>query len=497
MGFRVAIVEFIHESNTFTVMRTGMSDFRASHYFTGPEIPQHFTGTGSEVGGAIDEATELGWEPMYIVAAHAEPGGPVTEAARSAITMECERRLQVAGSLDGLFVALHGAMVTETDRDGDRQFMQAIRSVVDATVPIAVTLDLHANVSDEFSGLVDIAVSYRTYPHVDMKSVGVEACHLLHQAMHGEIEPAIAICRPPMLVGCDDGRTTDNGPMCRLLESAEQNRIAEGVLNVAVNAGFTDADVYEAGPSVLVTYDRKRISHGSASSIAERMCDEICQYRHEWSQPLSLADCIDQLRSIEPSDQPIVIADFADNPGSGAYSDCTALITALLDVGIQNAAAGALYDPEAVSVLCKKGVGEKVTLSIGGKIDPDVGGGPLEVTGEVMSISDGTFVFEGPMFTGLPGTTGLSVCFRVDGLDIMIVSERMQMLDRNIFRVVGIEPLEKSFLIVKSMQHFKGAFAPIASRILVTDAGGLSSPDVTARNYRHVRRPVFPLDMIN
>lgn len=192
-----------------------------------------------------------------------------------------------------------------------------------------------------------------------------------------------------------------------------------------------------------------------------------------------------------------MIADYSDNPGSGAYSDCTALISALLDAGVQNAAAGALLDPDAVAELVKHGVGANVTLSIGGKIDPRVGGGPLEVTGRVMAISDGRFKFEGPMFTGLPGSTGESACLRVQGLDIMIVSDRMQMLDRNIFRVVGIEPIEKSLLAVKSMQHFKGAFAPIASQIIVTDAGGLCTPDVTARSYSRLRRPIFPLDKIN
>jgi microcystin degradation protein MlrC len=113
-----------------------------------------------------------------------------------------------------------------------------------------------------------------------------------------------------------------------------------------------------------------------------------------------------------------------------------------------------------------------------------------------MAISDGRFIFGGPMFTGLPGTTGQSVCFRVDGIDIMIVSERMQMLDGNIFRLVGIEPTTKSVLAVKSMQHFKGAFGPMASEIIVTDAGGLSSPNVRQRNYVRLRRPVFPLDEV-
>lgn len=495
MTYRVAIIEFINESNTFTVMRTNMKDFQASHYFKGDEIPSNFRGTGSEVGGAIDVAEAKGWTPVYITAAHAEPGGIITEEARAEITGECLRRLAEGGPFDGVFVALHGAMVTETDQDGDCQFLREIRAVVGPDIPVAITLDLHANVFDELAELANIAVSFRTYPHIDMREVGVESCTLLDAAMSGKIVPKIAIRRPPVLVGCDDGRTTENGPMCRLLESAKREMAAPGILNVAINAGFTDADVWATGPSALVTHDTA--VSANAAEVAERICDQIWSLRNQWQRPVPLGDCIAQIKAAPRADKPIVIADYSDNPGSGAYSDCTALIAALLEAGVENAAAGALLDPEAVAELARAGIGGEVTLSIGGKIDATVGGGPLEVSGQVMAISDGRFKFEGPMFTGLPGSTGQSVCLRVQGLDIMIVSDRMQMLDRNIFRVVGIEPTEKSILAVKSMQHFKGAFAPIASQIIITDAGGLCTPDVTARNYERLRRPIFPLDKIN
>jgi len=496
MSYRVAIIELINESNTFTHNRTSISDFRASHYFSGDEIPASFRNTGSEVGGAIRVADEKGWTPVYITAAHAEPNGTVLEAARMEITSACLQRLRESGPFDGIFVALHGAMVTETDQDGDSQFLREIRSVTGNDVPIAITLDLHANIFDELADLAQIAISFRTYPHIDMNAVGAEACSLLHRAMQGDIKPALAIARPPMLLGCDDGRTTDNGPMCRLLESASREMQQPGILNVAVNAGFTDADVWAAGPSVIVTYDGKSTGRQNAASVAAKICDEIWALRDQWSQPVPLHECIRQLNEARGAEGTIVVADFSDNPGSGAYSDCTALIAAMLNSGVTNAAAGALLDAEAVKQIAARAIGETLNVTIGGKSDPTVGGGPLTVTGRVMAISDGSFVFEGPMFTGLPGTTGKSVCLRVDGIDIMIVSERMQMLDQNIFRTVGIEPKEKSVLAVKSMQHFKGAFGGLASQIIITDAGGLSSPDLSRRTYRRVRRPVFPLDAV-
>ncbi|WP_271272453.1 M81 family metallopeptidase [Aliamphritea hakodatensis] len=497
MSKRIAVIEFINESNTFTVLPTRLDDFQAGHYLTGDAIPAALKDTNTEVGGFIDAAKKHGWSPVYTVAAHAEPGGIVCEAARQKITSDTLKLLREAGTLDGVFIALHGAMVTETHQDGETQFLQEVRQVVGEETPVAITLDLHANIFDEMVGLADIAVTYRTYPHVDMYDRATEACELLQRTLNGDIRPAITLARPPMLVGCDDGRTTQNGPMCRLLENAECATQRHGILNVAVNAGFTDADVYAAGPSVLVTYDTLLSTAVIAQEIAEGICDEIWQYRHEWDLPQPLEDCITQAQQYSGASRPVIIADFSDNPGSGAYSDCTALLSALLKSGLPDVAIGAIYDPAAVKTLMAAKPGEEVTLEIGGKTDPAVGGGPLQLTGKVTAKSNGRFTFEGPMFTGLENTTGDSVCFRSGNASIMLVSERTQMLDKNIFRSVGIEPTEKNIVAVKSMQHFRAAFEPIAAHVLVTDAGGLCSPDVNNRQYTNLRRPVFPLDNLS
>lgn len=497
MTLRVALIEFSHESNTFSMRPTTLHDFTTSRYFTGAEMLAQMRGTGSEIGGALAAAEDLGWQTIPVLSAQAQPAGPVTESARQAITETIVNGLRAAGSLDGIFLALHGAMVTETDPDGESQLLRAIRAIVGPDIPIAVTLDLHANVFDEMAALVQIVISYRTYPHIDMAECGYEACALLHRAMIGEIRPRVAIARPPMLLGCGDGRTTGKGPMPRILESAEAESQAQGILNVAVNAGFTDADVAAAGPSVLVTYDAALCTSESAHQAVQRVCHEIWRHRDDWDMPMDLDACIAQLDIRLPAQGPVVIADFSDNPGSGGYGDCTALLAALLKAGIKDAALGALYDPVAVQQLARAGVGATVRLAIGGRTDPRIGGGPLSVEGTVRAVSDGKFFFEGPLWSGLPGSTGLSVCFRIEGIDVMIVSENLQMLDQNIFRAVGIEPAAKSILAVKSMQHFRGAFAPIASRILVVDAGGLCTPNVARRTYRQLRRPVFPLDTID
>ena len=494
MSKRVAVVEFSHESNTFSVLTTGMENFLAGHYLVGQEIEQELGDTNSELGGYLAAVEEFGWEPVYTVAATATPGGPVSEDARCEICDEILTRLQNAGYLDGIFIALHGAMVTETSQDGETQFLKLVREAVGDAVPIAVTFDLHGNVFDELVEYVDIAVSYRTYPHIDMAETGRKACDLLERAMQGEIDPVLEIARPPMLVGCDDGRTTNNGPMCRLLETAAREAEQDGILSISINAGFTDADVFAAGPSVIVCYDKAVIEKKTPKQIAAKIVEQIWQWRDTYDLPIPLEQCLEQINIASPGKRPIVIADFSDNTGSGAYGDCTAIISALLDRGIKNAAVGAIWDPVAASQLAKLGTGAQATVQIGGKTDPATGGGPITVSGQVTSVSDGEFTYEGPMFAGLPGHLGSSVCLNVSGVDILIVSERLQVLDKNIFRTFNIEPADKSVVVVKSMQHFRAAFAPLARKIIVTDAGGLCTPNVANRIYKNIRRPIFPLD---
>jgi microcystin degradation protein MlrC len=189
-----------------------------------------------------------------------------------------------------------------------------------------------------------------------------------------------------------------------------------------------------------------------------------------------------------------VIADYADNPGSGAYGDATNLLAAMLDAGLSNAVFAPMIDPEAAQELHRHREGDSVTLAIGGKNDPAFGGGPLVLTGTIRKLSDGAFRGDGPMLGGLDRTYGKTAVFRVEGIDILIVTEREQMLDRQQLYAFGIDPTAKSVLALKSMQHFRAAFEPIAGRVIVCDSGALSTPQMSRRPYLRARRPIWPLD---
>ncbi len=165
---------------------------------------------------------------------------------------------------------------------------------------------------------------------------------------------------------------------------------------------------------------------------------------------------------------------FSDNPGGGAYGDDPSLLSAMLEAGLKNAAFGTIVDPEAVVICQRAGVRGTVTLPSGReKIDPDLAP-PLTVTGEVVAISEGSFTLQGPLSSGLRGSMGSTAILRIDGIDVIVSSVRLQTLDAATFRSQGIEPEEKKAVIaVKSAHHFRAAFEPIAREILIVDAKGL------------------------
>jgi microcystin degradation protein MlrC len=230
-------------------------------------------------------------------------------------------------------------------------------------------------------------------------------------------------------------------------------------------------------------------------AFAESIADDIWQRRFEvlndyMSVEAAAATCL----AHDGKGGPIVVADYADNPGGGAYGDGTNLLKALLDAGVSRACFGPMIDPEAAATLQRYKPGGTVTLAVGGKTDPAMGGAPLILTGTLKLISNGHYVGDGPMIGGLKKSYGPTAVFAVGGIDILVVSLSAQLLDRQQFEAFGIMLADKSVIALKSMQHFRAAFQPIAAKVIVCDSGALCTPDPRRLPYRNATHPVFPLD---
>ncbi len=494
MGPRVLIAGFKHETNTFSALPTDLAAYRARELYEGDEIAARLSATRSEVAAFLDACERHGWQAVPAVCADATPSGRVTGEAFEYVGRRLLRCIEEHGPFDALLLSLHGAMVAEHHEDGEGALLAALRERIGASVPVAVTLDLHANVTDAMARLADIMVSYRTYPHVDQYEVASEAADLLARTLAGSIRPRCAVARGAMLDGADHGRTTAPGPMLEVLESAAALRGEPGVLSVSINAGFPWADTHDTGPSAVVVYDAAAGDAGRWEAMAGRLVAQIWASRHRTTvQTVTSHEALARLGA--GAGAPAVLADFADNPGGGGYGDATRLLRAMCSAGLERAAFATVYDPQAARACHAAGVGAELTLSLGGKVDPRYGE-PLTVTGTVRSLGDGRFDLEGPMMAGTPVHMGPSAALQVGGLSIVLASARYQAYDRMFFRHLGIEPEACRALGVKSAHHFRAAFAPIAGSVaVVDDGGGLTSRNFRELRYRRVRRPVFPLDL--
>ena len=394
---------------------------------------------------------------MHPLAASANPSGRVTDACFEALS---NRILDVCDGVDGVLLHLHGSMSTQSHDDGEGELLLRLRKRVGADTPIVAVLDLHATVTQAMADNANALISYRTYPHIDQYERTWQAAELIEKAMAGEVKPQVALARRPILYALDGGRTT-SPPFMELLRRGDQIELAGKALVVSVQAGFSSADVHDIGPSVAVTGN----DLASAQAIAEELMDYAWEQRTFSSIHFTpLAEAIASAKAGTGQAKPLVIADYSDNPGSGAYGDATGLLKAVLDANLQNVGFHAIRDPQAVLVAQAAGVGNSVTLELGGKVDPTMGGGPLTLTAHVVAITDGSFIAYGPMAGGARRNYGLSALLRVGGVEIIVITHNGQATDLAQFTSLGVDPTRKSTIVVKSMQHFRAAFEPIAQR---------------------------------
>ena len=487
---RIFVAMVSHETNTFSTIPTDRGQFEARDLRYGGEILEVYRGTGTCLGGMIAVAEQRGLTLLPSVAASASPAGRVTTDIFQAVKDRLLADLRAAGPLDGVLLDLHGAMVLEGLDDGEGDLLAAVRRTVGSTLPVAVTLDFHANLTAAMVRHATLLHGYKTYPHVDMAERGREAAERLLDVMQGRLRPTVA-WRQPSLLPPIAGQLTTRGPMRRLSDLATELEQRPGVVSISVFAGFPLADIHDAGLSVYVITDDNQTL---ADECAERIVATAWEHRREFIHhapvvPEAVAAALAQ----SSHGRPVVLADIADNTGGGAAGDTTELLRELLRVGARGTTVACLWDPDSVQACLQAGVGATITISVGGKIDPRHGA-PLRVTGRVRTLSDGRFIHQGPMLRGVEGRLGPTAVLDVEDVKIILISRRWQALDPEMIRFVGIDPARERILVVKSTIHYRAAFEPLAHAIIEVDAPGLSSSNLARFPFKHVRRPIFPLD---
>jgi len=493
---RVAIAMMSHETNTFSPVVTDLARFSGTAAVPpeGEQAYRIFRGTASCLGGFIEVCEAVGAESFIPVAAGAAPSGPVD---REAFEYICERIVAAASGCDAMLLDLHGAMVTQDHDDGEGELLRRIRAVA-PDLPIAVSLDMHANVTEAMVSRADVICGYHTYPHVDMDQAAARAARILFDAMAGRVRPVMVWGNAPMLPHVMR-QGTDDLPN-RALQARVIAMEAEGALAVSLFTGFPHADIHDAGLSVVAVTDGDATR---ATALRDELLDTAWSRRADFVyqvEPLEASIARAETLAAGPGDGPVVMLDHYDNTASGGTMDTTEVLAAVLQAELEDAAFFAIYDPAAVAAMAAAGIDATVTVSLGGKLHMSAlreQSRPIEVTGQVRLLADGRFPATVAMSRGLTMNMGHCGVLRVGGLDIVVISRHLEPFDPGCFRSLGIEPASKRFLILKSRIHYRVGFREMA-RALVECAGrGVCTSDYGELTFRKVRRPIYPLDGVN
>jgi microcystin degradation protein MlrC len=384
-------------------------------------------------------------------------------------------------------------VVADRTDDGEGTLLQKLRNIAPRT-PIAVSLDLHANVTDQMVRNCDAIAGYKTYPHVDGYEAGQLAGTILLRYLKGEVKPVMAWGNVPLLAQTLR-QNTDESPMKDCVDAA---RAAEkdGLLAATAFGGFQQADIHDAGLSVITVADRDQ---RKAEQTCKAILDIAWRHKDEFiyrGEPLQQAIARAK-RLADQNGGPILLLDHADNCASGATQDTMYVLKEALRQGLTGIGVGPVRDPESVGKMIQAGVGANVTLKLGGKMDmPAIKakGEPLELAGVVRTISDGEYTITGPLFQGMRCYMGRTAVLDTGAAEIVVTERNQEPWDRGVFTSVGIDPGRKRYLLLKSRMYFRPVFLPIAKGMVFCDSLGVGSSDWTLFDFKKLRRPIYPLD---
>lgn len=491
---RVALLGYFLEANAFAPVTTG-DDFRNSCYLVGDEILTEAAKSApampAELPAFIRAADAWGdWEPVPILCASCEPGGPIDHAFFMETLNLIQEKLAQAGPVDAVYLANHGAMISTETTDPDGLLYQAVRQAVGPEAPLVTTVDLHANISDLMFDSAEAIVSYRTNPHIDMAERAVEAAGLIHDLLAGETWTKRFIRLP--LVSPPPRLLTAQGPYADLI-TAGQAGLGSGVKLVSVVAGFVYADSKENGLAVL-TYGQKDRADRLAVELAEQAWADRARFKVRLT-PLTEAVARAKAAGLDSSGPAICLADVADNPGGGGRGNTTDIILGLLEAEVDQALAGLFVDPELVAACHRAGPDARFTAQFNSaRSDQSAAAFSREV--EVLSLRSDPVIGRRGVYAGRSVKLGSSAAIKVNGLTIVAVSRRIQAADPAFFEMHGLSPADFRTVVLKSRGHFRAGFDQFfqPDQIIEVDANGLTTPQLNRLHFKGLNRPIYPLD---
>jgi microcystin degradation protein MlrC len=473
------------ETNTFSPIPTGRALFEETYLVRGGAYGDNPDLFALPLMVFRDRARARGWRVTESLCAFAVPAGPTLDRIYVAYRDEILTDLKRALPVDAVLLSLHGAMVVESIASGETDLVAHIRRVVGPNVPIGVELDLHCHLTKELVATADAIVIFKEYPHVDSAERAGELFEIVASAALGQARPRMSLFDCCM-IGL---YPTTLEPMAGFVRRMKDLEGRNGVLSISLAHGFPWGDVPELGTRVLVVTDDNA---ALGAKIAAELGRELRTLRSRIEPPwIALDRGLDEAQA--SSQRPVVLGDVSDNAGGGAPSDSTFVLAEMLRRGMGDAAIGCFWDPGTVALASEAGEGARLTVRLGGKLGP-MSGDPLDLDVIVRALRRDAHQH---YFAGSKARMGDMAALTIQGIsdfDVVLNTVRAQTFSPDAFTQLGIDPKQKRYVVVKSMNHFRAGFAPIAGRIIYLSAPGAIDVDYRRLPYRRVIRPIYPLD---
>ncbi|MGE6743006.1 M81 family metallopeptidase [Allorhizobium pseudoryzae] len=467
------------ETNTFSPMQTGLEAFRENLIAYGDATSRPLNCCSSQMSVWRNAAQEKAWDVAESLCAVAEPGGRTTRAVYESFRATILDDLKAAMPVDAVMLALHGACVADGYDDVEGDLLEHVRGLVGSDVPIAAELDLHCHITDRMVANATMIATYKEYPHTDIEEVAGQLFRLMERTLAGEVRPAMGVYDCRMINTFHPHRAPLRGIVDRM--KAMEGR--DGVLSVSFGHGFPWGDVEDVGAKMLVvTDDDPENARRTAKAFGQEIFDAREKMRGDY---LNIDTALD--RAVAAKSGPIVLADVSDNAGGGAPGDSTFILRRIIERGIRDVASCLYWDPIAVRMCREAGEGATLALRIGGKVGP-ASGDPLDLTVTVRRIASGITQRFGPTPLGIGDAAWVSA----GSVDIMLNTVRTQTFHPECMTALGLDPTQKKIVVVKSSNHFRAGFEPIASEILYVSAPGALQPSFEVLAFTKLKRPYWP-----
>ncbi len=478
---RLFTATFAHETNGFSPIPTNLDNFREGLLHR-PHRDASKRRDASSVEGVIGaRAVARGYDLVEGLHAVATPSAPINDADYAALRDEILSDLEAALPVDAVALFLHGAQASRGCIDCEGDLLSRVRRLVGPTVPIGVELDLHANISAEMIGNATCIIACKEYPHTDFGVRANELLDVLEACVQRRAQPVTSWRRLPIMGIFHTTREPMRGFIDKVMALERDPR----VLSISIAHGFPWIDSPLVGAGIIVVTDNDA---ALADALSQTLAEELFSLREAIAAPrLEIDSALDQ--ALQPRRGLCVLADTSDNAGGGAASDSTHILRRLLERGVSNAALGMLWDPVAVEFAFAAGLGARIPLRIGGKVGP-LSGDPVDVEAHILALNPRARQFA----FGVEQSLARTVAIDIGGIDVVLSSLREQTHSPECFTDLSIDLARKRLVVVKSAQHFRTTFEPLAEEIIYATGPGSSSTDFSSFTYHRLQRPIWPLD---